>query len=463
MPASVDARAALRDLPSVDEVLRSEAAIALLASTPRWAVVRAVRDAIDEARKRTLAGQEASPRVEAESLGAAVARLVRPSLRRVINATGVVIHTNLGRAPLHAEAIARVVEVARGYSNLEYDLGARARGSRHDHVSELAADLCGGDAAVVTNNNAAAVLLSLAALAAGREVIVSRGELVEIGGSFRVPDVMRASGATLREVGTTNKTHARDYRDAIGDATGLLLKVHRSNFALVGFVAEVSVAEIAAIARPRGLPIMVDLGSGSLADLRAAGLPPEPTPREALAEGADLVTFSGDKLLGGPQAGVIVGRAETVERVRRHPLMRAVRPDKLTLAALEATLALYRDGRGGEVPVVAMLAMPPAELRRRATRLARAVRRAAPALRPSVVRVTSQVGGGALPLAEPESFAVALAPANLSADQLEARLRACDPPIVARIEDGRVLLDVRCLSDADVRDLSVGCGVVGME
>ncbi len=375
----------------------------------------------------------------------------------MINATGVVLHTNLGRAPLAEAALARVVEVARGYSNLEYRLDERRRGSRHEHVAELLATLTGAEDALVVNNCAAAVLLALSALAAGREVVVSRGELVEIGGSFRVPDVMRASGARLVEVGTTNRTHARDYEGAIDAQTALLLKVHRSNFAIVGFTTEVAPAELAELAHRKSLVAMVDLGSGALADLRALGLPnpegSEPTVTELVGAGVDVVTFSGDKLLGGPQAGIIVGRRAIITQMRGHPLLRAVRPDKMTLAALEATLELYRDGRSSEIPALAMLATPEPTLEARARSFAAACALAAPALAFTPARVRSAVGGGALPTVEPWSWAVAVSARDAggpSAEALDARLRAAATPIVARIAEDRLLLDVRTLGDDDL-------------
>jgi L-seryl-tRNA(Ser) seleniumtransferase len=454
-----DVNAALRRLPKVDEVLDSPSLRGLLARAPRWAVVAAVRGEIDRLRARLLSETEpgsppvvAAPTVDAAAVEARVADLCRPSLRPVLNATGVVLHTNLGRAPLAASAIERVAAIARGYSNLEYRLDERRRGSRHDHVRALVAELCGAEDALVVNNCAAAVLLSLAALAAGREVVVSRGELVEIGGSFRVPDVMRASGARLVEVGTTNRTHRRDYQQAMGDATALLLKVHRSNFAVVGFVAEVEPNELAELAHARGLYAMVDLGSGALVDLRARGLgvpspSVEPTVAELIASGVDLVTFSGDKLLGGPQAGLLVGRRAALEACRAHPLLRALRPDKLTLAALEATLELYRDGRSAELPSLAMLTTPEPELEARARRL-HAASGASPGL--EVVRVRSAVGGGALPLCEPWSWAVAITHPRLGADALDERLRQNDPPLVGRIADDRLLLDVRTLREAEI-------------
>ena len=447
----------LRALPKVDEVLKRPELVGL--PLPRWAVVEAVRREIERRRQAILGGGGASvERPSAEVVSADVLRLAeelaRPSLRRVVNATGVVLHTNLGRAPLAAEAAERVAEVARGYSNLEYDLDGRERGSRHDHLRELLCELSGAEAAVVVNNNAAAVLLTLAALAEGREVIVSRGELVEIGGAFRVPDVMRQSGARLVEVGTTNRTHLADFERAVGAATALLLQVHRSNFAVLGFTAEVGAKELVALGAARGVPVAIDLGSGTLIDpasLVGAGLPHEPTVRQAVESGADVVTFSGDKLLGGPQAGIIVGREAAIARIRRHPLMRALRPDKLTLAALEATLAIYRRGAAHElVPAVRMLAMTPAVLLARAERLAQLVGPTAQVV-VAVVAVASAVGGGALPLAEPPSGALAItARDGRGAEALDAVLRAGGLPIVGRIAEGRLLLDVRTIADDEL-------------
>ncbi len=323
----------LRDLPSVDELAGDER---LASAAPRPLLVSAVRSALARAREEIQAGADPGDLVGRVELELAAAR--RPRLRRAINATGVIVHTNLGRAPLSREALERVSAVAGGYSNLEYDLGEGARGSRQDHVAPILRRLTGAEAALVVNNNAAAVLLALAALAEGREVVVSRGELIEIGDGFRIPDVLARSGARLREVGTTNRTRAADYERAIGPETALLLRVHQSNFRVVGFTEQPQLAELVRIARARGLPVVDDLGSGVLAELGD-----EPSARAALAAGADLVCFSGDKLLGGPQAGIVVGRAELVERLRRHPLQRALRADKLTLAALEGTLQLYLD------------------------------------------------------------------------------------------------------------------------
>jgi L-seryl-tRNA(Ser) seleniumtransferase len=432
---------ALRTLPAV-HVLVDEAA--RLGAAPRWAVVEAARRAVAARRAEILGGRADDGAIPAAEVAAAANQLSRPSLRRVINATGVVLHTNLGRAPLAIEAQDAIVEVAHGYSNLEYDLEQGARGSRHEHLTGALRELTGAEDALVVNNNAAACMVALAALAAGREVVVSRGELVEIGGSFRVPDILRASGCRLVEVGTTNKTRLADYTAAIGPATALLLKVHRSNFAIVGFTEEAELAEVAALARVRSLASMIDLGSGALdADVaRAVG---EPTVASAVAAGADLVCFSGDKLLGGPQAGVIVGRAAAIARVRSHPLVRALRPDKLTIAALAATLALHREGRASAVPAIAMLAASRDLLRARAEQLVAAIGSAAAPV--SIVETTSTVGGGASPLAELPSWGVALAG---DAAELERGLRTAAVPVIARVADDRVILDVRTISDADL-------------
>ncbi len=440
-----DPSALLRKLPSVDEVLGREAVRALLEGHPRPAVVRAVRAAVDAARKRILRG-EASPEVPDEAVAAALACGAAPGLVRVINGTGVVLHTNLGRAPLAAEACEAVARIAAGYANLELDLGRGERGSRHAPLEPLLAELTGAEAALAVNNNAAAVWLVLAALAEGKSCVVSRGELVEIGGGFRIPDVMRQSGARLVEVGTTNRTRLSDYADAIGSDTALLVKVHRSNFRQVGFTEEVSTAELARLGRERGVAVYEDLGSGCLVPLRGEGLVPEPTVRETVAAGADVVTFSGDKLLGGPQAGLVVGRKALVEPLRKHPLHRAVRVDKLAVAALEATLRLYRDGREAEVPAVRLLAASRAQLRPRAERLRELVGGDA-----EVVEVTSQPGGGSLPGAEPPSLAVAL---GGDAAALAAALRTGEPPVVARVHGERLHLDVRTIFDDELPALA---------
>jgi L-seryl-tRNA(Ser) seleniumtransferase len=417
----------LRDLPSVDELARAvEDPLA----------VDAARTVLSRAREEIRAGFEPGDLVQRLELELAAAR--RPALRRTLNATGVVVHTNLGRAPLPESALERIREVGRGYSNLEYDLSAGTRGSRQDHVAGLLRRLTGAEAALVVNNNAAAVLLTLAALAEGREVVVSRGELIEIGDGFRIPDVLARSGARLVEVGTTNRTRAADYERAIGPETAVLLRVHQSNFRVVGFTEQPAVEELGAVARRHGLPLVDDLGSGVLVDV-----PDEPSVRESLSAGVDLVTFSGDKLLGGPQAGIVVGRADLVEQLRRHPLQRALRADKLTLAALEGTLGLYLDpGRAvSEVPVLRMLLEPAETVRARAERLAVLVDGA-------VEETVGRVGGGALPLTELPSFACAVE------EELAAELRAGEPPVIGIVRDGRLLLDCRTLTDAEVDEVA---------
>jgi L-seryl-tRNA(Ser) seleniumtransferase len=421
----------------------------LLGGAPRWACVEAARRLVAARRQEILAGGD-SRAADAAEVARLADQLARPSLRRVVNATGVVLHTNLGRAPLAPAARLAIDELAGGYANLEYDLARGERGSRHDHLRALLCELTGAEDALVCNNNAAAIVLALAAFASGKDVVVSRGELVEIGGSFRLPEILALSAATLREVGTTNKTHRADYERAIDARTGLLLKVHRSNFAIVGFTSEVSVDDVVAIGRTRGLPTMVDLGSGMLIDRatqRRWGLPDEPTVAEAVASGAAIVTFSGDKLLGGPQAGIAVGSRAAIETARKHPLMRVLRPGKLTIAGLAATLALYRDGRALEVPALAAIARDVADQRVAAEQLAARVHAAAPKLIVAIEPCTSTVGGGAMPTAELPSFAVTLAGA--SADELDARLRAAHVPVVGRIADGRMWLDVRTLLAGD--------------
>lgn len=435
---------ALAALPAV-HVLVAAAAAAAGAPIPRWALVAAAREAIAEARAAIVAGAAGSP-ITPEHVAHAAAVLARPGLRRVINATGVILHTNLGRAPLAASAMAAIAEVAAGYSNLEYDVGQGERGSRHDHLRELLVELTGAEAALVTNNNAAATVLGLAALATDREIVVSRGELIEIGGSFRLPEILALSRGVMVEVGTTNKTHLRDYERAIRPATGLLLKVHRSNFAVVGFTAEVAAEELVALGRAHQIGTMIDLGSGALVDRatqRRWGLPDEPTVAEAVASGADLVTFSGDKLLGGPQAGILVGTREAVAAAQAHPLMRALRPDKLALAALGATLAHYRAGTLDAVPVLRALARPLAELQAAAEALAaQLVGVATVAVEPC----TSTVGGGAMPTAALPSVAVTV---RGEVTARERALREAPLPIIARVADGRLWLDVRTIDPAD--------------
>jgi L-seryl-tRNA(Ser) seleniumtransferase len=414
----------LRDLPSVDELAR-DAGDSL--------AVEAAREVLARAREEIQAGVD--PGDLRERLADELAAARTPSLTRVLNATGVIVHTNLGRAPLAAAALDHAREATRGYSNLEFDLTTGSRGSRQDHVARILRRLTGAESALVVNNNAAAVLLALAALAEGREVIVSRGELIEIGDGFRIPDVLARSGARLVEVGTTNRTRAADYEQAIGPETAVLLRVHQSNFRVVGFTEQPRVEELASVARRHALPLVDDLGSGVL-----GALTDEPSARDALAAGADLVCFSGDKLLGGPQAGIVVGRADLVERLRRHPLQRALRADKLTIAALEGTLQLHLDAPE-RIPVLRMLREPAAAVRERAKRLAAAVGG-------TVEETVARVGGGALPLAELPSFACAVEEA------LVGPLRAGSPPVVGIVRDGRLLLDCRTLDDDEVDEVA---------
>jgi L-seryl-tRNA(Ser) seleniumtransferase len=435
-------------LPAVHAL--ADAAVAL-GDAPRWAIVEAARRAVAKRRAELVAGGTDAT-IDPAHVVASARELARPALRRVINATGVVLHTNLGRAPLADAARAAIEETARGYSNLEYDLVRGERGSRHDHLRELLREMTGAEDAIVVNNNAAATVLGLAALATDREIIVSRGELIEIGGSFRLPEILKLSRGVLVEVGTTNKTHKKDYEAAINAATGLLLKVHRSNFAIVGFTTEVSPEELVAIGRARGIRTMIDLGSGAIVDRetqRRWGLPEEPTIAETVASGADLVTFSGDKLLGGPQAGIIVGTKVAVEAARKHPLMRALRTDKLTIAALAATLSLYRDHTLDAIPTPRMLGVSNAALRATAEQLAAAIGTVA-GIAIAVEPCTSAVGGGAMPTAQLASWAVTLQ--GPPADQLDRTLRSAARPVVARIEDGRVWLDVRTIAPDELAD-----------
>lgn len=448
----------LRHLPSVDEVLREGAVQAMLEVHPRVLVVESIRETLDEIRRRVLDGREfGSGRAEilADVVSRSVERVqrkTRPVLRRVLNGTGVVLHTNLGRAILSAPARRAVEQVTADYCNLEFNLETGKRGTRYSLVEDLLVRLTGAESALVVNNNAAAVLLALGTLAAGREVIVSRGQLVEIGGSFRIPDVMQQSGARLVEVGTTNKTYQRDYRQAITESTALLLNVHTSNYRIVGFTHETSIAELAELGRETGLPVMSDLGSGFLIDLSPYGLPYEPTVQETVGQGADVVTFSGDKLLGGPQAGIIVGRKEIVDRMKKNPLTRALRVDKQTLAALQATLREYLDPVQAlqTIPTLRMLTVRPEELRRKAERLA-AMLQEIPGSRLKVTleKGVSQVGGGAMPTAGPETTLVALEPLGMSVDHLASRLRDTDPAVIGRVQDLKLFLDPRTLREEE--------------
>lgn len=433
--------AQLRHLPSIDRLLQHPALASARAAWSQELVADAARAAVEEARQAILAGASAPALEElAQAALSKLQQITHPSLRPVINATGVIIHTNLGRAPLSAAAQAAMIAAAQGYTNLEYDLGTGQRGSRYDHAVALLRRLTGAEDALVVNNNAGAVLLALAGVAAGRAMIVSRGQLVEIGGGFRVPDVMAQSGARLVEVGTTNRTHLRDYEAAIGPETAGLLRVHRSNFRILGFTADVSLAEMVALAHERNLLVIDDLGSGTLLDTTVYGLAPEPRVQESVAAGADLVTFSGDKLLGGPQAGLIVGRARWVQVLRKHPLARALRVDKITLAGLQATLLHYLRGEAATaVPVWRMISRPHAEIAEQAQAWAASLTDAGCDAR--VAPAQSTIGGGSLPGETLPTTAVVLAPP--SAERLAQALRRGEPPVVARVDEGRVWLDPR--------------------
>jgi L-seryl-tRNA(Ser) seleniumtransferase len=452
---SVDLRERFRCLPGVDAVLsalESEGAPAARS----W-LTELARAEIGSARERIRACPADGPFDPELYNAAAIARrvqghlavLARPNPDTVINATGILLHTNLGRAPLSEAAVRHMAQVAANYSDLEFDLERGERGSRQDHVRELLSLLTGAEDAMVVNNNAAAVLLALGALARGKEVIISRGELVEIGGSFRIPEILEQSGAVLKEVGTTNRTHLRDYENALGPGTGLLLRVHQSNYRIEGFTAEVPLSDLVALGAKRGVPVMVDLGSGAFVDVTPSGLRPEPLVHDVVQAGPHVVTLSGDKLLGGPQAGIVVGRKDTVERMRKHPLARAVRIDKMMLAALQSTLASYLDESRArrDIPVLSMLFESEASVRHRAEALAAALGNTFsqnPAPRISVEAAEGAVGGGTLPVAGLPTAVVALDPRpHTTGARFERALRAGAPPLLARIQDERVLIDVR--------------------
>ena len=430
-------------LPSVDKLLAHPKSVTLVAAYGHALTVDGLRAALDDARQVIRSGGDA---LEADALvelaGGRLHEWTTPRPHPVINATGVIIHTNLGRAPLSEKALAAINVAALSYSDLEYDLDAGERGHRMMAVEDLMCRVTGAESALVVNNNAGAVLLALTAHAAGREVVISRGQLVEIGGGFRIPEVLAQSGATLVEVGTTNRTHRRDYEAALNANTAAILRAHSSNFRVVGFTAEVSLAELVEVGLARGVPVMDDLGSGALLDTSAYGLAHEPMPQESLAAGVALVCFSGDKLLGGPQAGIVIGKRQYVEPLKRHPLARALRADKLCLAALSATLTHYLKREAEqEVPVWRMIAMPPDEIAKRAKQWTRTLRVRQSGIEARVIEGRSTVGGGSLPGETLPTWLVAIA--CDSPDTLAARLRRNDPPVVARIEDGRLVLDPR--------------------
>lgn len=450
---STERKESLRQLPSVDRLLLAPAVQSLMVDLPHHLQVELARDVLEAAREQVIEG-ECVPSVDALALSMqqAAAHRYLPSLRPVVNATGVVLHTNLGRAPLSRTAIAAMQKVSAGYSNLEFDLAAGTRGSRYSHLASALVALSGAEDALAVNNNAAAILLTLSTLAAGKDVIVSRGEAVEIGGGFRIPDVLAQSGARLVEVGTTNRTYVEDYVGAITPATGAILRVHSSNFRVVGFTHEANLPELAAAARQHDIPVIYDLGSGSLLDTAAYGLHREPTIQETVAAGCAVVCFSGDKLLGGPQGGLIVGQGQFIAQMKQHPLARALRLDKATIAGLEATLAHYRKQDAPRyIPVWQMISAQPERLKRRARAWQRALDAAlGQSLRTTVEPSESAVGGGALPGETLPTWVLSVASATISSDQLAEKLRSGTPPVVARIEEDTVVLDPRTvLSNQD--------------
>jgi L-seryl-tRNA(Ser) seleniumtransferase len=451
-----DRRALLRTLPAIDRLLCTPLLAELEQTQPHILIREAAQKTVDDLRQQLLDEQAVLPDLDlgavASLVAIRVAELAKPSLRKVINVTGTLLHTNLGRAPLCSDALQAITDISQGYSNLEYDLDEGQRGKRFTHVEGLICKLTGGEAATVVNNNAGAVMLALAALAGGSSAVVSRGELIEIGGSFRIPDIMAASGVGLIEVGTTNKTHLKDYAEALGSETALILKVHTSNYRILGFTEAVSGEDLAVLAHQHDIPVLEDLGSGLLMDLTPYGLPREPTVREVLKTGIDLVTFSGDKLLGGPQAGIIVGNRDVIDKVRKHPIARALRIDKLTLAALEATLRLYLDPQKAleQVPTLKMLSLPVAELQQRCeTLLPRLMEVTGEAADCTIIEAAATVGGGALPLTELPGQVIALKPKEMSLNVLTTRLRCCEPAVVGRIKDNQFLIDTRTLNNDD--------------
>jgi len=454
-----DKQALFRKIPKVDQLMLDPRAEEFAATYPKSLILRAIHDVLDEIRSAIGAGSLADgSRLEKESVLSAVADTLRtmnrPSLRPVINATGVVVHTNLGRSILAERALRQFRPLAGGYSNLEYDLERGERGSRYVHVEEILKELTSAEAAMVVNNNAAAVLIALETLAKGRDVIVSRGQLVEIGGSFRIPDVMKKSGANMVEVGATNKTHLRDYEEVIGPDTALLLKVHTSNYQIIGFTQEVPLPELSGLGKRYGVPVMEDLGSGCLVDFSKAGLQSEPTVQDALSSGADLVTFSGDKLLGGPQAGILLGRKDLIDAIRRNQLNRALRIDKLTLLALEETLRLYRDMDAAvkEIPTLKMIFQSYGTISKKAQRAVKRVGNIkGKNFSLQLADGSSRAGGGALPAMELPSRLLSLAPKGLTAQFMESWLRNYDPPIISRVEKEHLLLDVRTIQERELK------------
>jgi len=449
----------LRMLPGVDHLLEISKGDPFFQTFPKPVLVRAIRMVIENLRADILSNRTDGPEKDLsepailETVKAAARQLTAPKLAPVVNATGVVIHTNLGRSVLCNKALAQLAEIAGGYSNLEFDLETGKRGSRYVCVEEILCELSGAEAALVVNNNAGAVFLALDTIAKDKEVLISRGELVEIGGSFRIPDVMAKSGAILKEVGTTNRTHLKDYEGSIGSNTGLLLKVHKSNYSVEGFTAEVSLKELVALGQTYQIAVMEDLGSGTFIDFSRYGLIKEPTVQDSVQTGADVVTFSGDKLLGGPQAGIIVGRREMLDRIKQNPLARALRIDKLTLAALEATLSVYRDEPQAltTIPTLQMMTLPLETIRKKAKKLnRRLLGLKCPDLHVKSLRLDSRVGGGALPLLRLPSLCLGVTVKAMPAHSIDKYLRQCKPAIIGRIEDDFFIMDLRTVRDGDI-------------
>lgn len=451
-------RSLLAKLPKVDELLNNKRINVLIDKYPRSTIVDAIRDKIDEIRKEILSfkddefiGFEIETEELVNSIVGYIEKLNTMSLRRVINATGVVLHTNLGRALISERILKDLVDVACNYSTLEFDVSTGKRGSRYSHVEDIICKLTGAEGAMVVNNNAAAVLLVLNTIAKQKEVVVSRGELVEIGGSFRVPEVMTQSGAILREVGATNKTHLYDYENNICEETAAILKVHTSNFKILGFTKDIGIEELVELGKRYDIPVYEDIGSGTLIDFSKYGLTYEPTVLESLSKGADIVTFSGDKLLGGPQAGIIVGKKKYIEKMKRNQLTRALRVDKMTFAALEATLRLYLDQKLAleNIPTLNMLTMDVGIIKKNAEVLFNNLRNTVETMEVTLINGFSQVGGGAMPLEELPTYLISLDSKRFSAKKLEEEFRRCDIPIICRISDNRVLLDVRTLKEEE--------------
>ncbi|MBI5055625.1 MAG: L-seryl-tRNA(Sec) selenium transferase [Nitrospirae bacterium] len=455
----------LSQLPSVDECLKSVYGEKWLSSYARKTVLRAIREVIESKREEILSGANADVTIDAISrdIETAIKKHSAYKLRPIINATGIVIHTNLGRSILSDKAIEHITTTARSFSNLEYEISTGKRGKRYSHIKDIIRELTGAEDAVVVNNNAAAVLICLDTFAKGKEVIVSRGELVEIGGSFRIPEVMKASGAILREVGTTNKTHLADYENALCGNTALLLKVHQSNYKVIGFTEEVPIEKLLKIGKEYKIPVVDDLGSGCMISLEKYGVHGEPTVQEVVKTGADIVTFSGDKLLGGPQAGIIIGKEKLIQKIQKNPLLRAMRIDKMTLASLETTFMQYLDEEKAmkEIPTLRMMTEPVEIIKKRAKKIFTSLKEIAGKADLAVVPDESQAGGGSLPEINFPTFAVSIKPSGISVNSLEKKLRLGDPPVIARIKGNALLIDARTIQDGEVKDL-VKCVIAAL-